>query len=51
MPNGQSRGVFVEDGLMVYVTMYYKGIGHAGTAKVIHCYLPQEVGELLFYYL
>ncbi|KAI9881994.1 MAG: hypothetical protein M1823_006286, partial [Watsoniomyces obsoletus] len=51
MPNGQSRGVFVEDGLMVYVTMYHKGIGHAGTAKVIHRYLPEEVGELLFYYL
>jgi superfamily II DNA helicase RecQ len=51
MPNGQSRGVFVEDGLMVYVTMYHKGIGHAQTAKVIHRYLPREVGELLFYYL
>jgi hypothetical protein len=51
MPNGQSRGVFVENGLMVYVTMYHKGIGHAQTAKVIHRYLPREVGELLFYYL
>ena len=51
LPNGQSRGIFVEDGLMVYVTMYHKGVGHAGTAKVIHRYLPQEVGELLFYYL
>jgi superfamily II DNA or RNA helicase len=51
MPNGQSRGIFVEDGLMVYVTMYHKGIGHTGTAKVIHRYLPREVGELLFYYL
>ena len=51
MPNGQSRGIFVENGLMVYVTMYHKGIGHAGTAKVIHRYLPREVGELLLYYL
>jgi hypothetical protein len=50
-PNGQSRGVFVEDGLLVYVTMYHKGIGHSGTATVIHRYLPQHVGELLFYYL
>jgi superfamily II DNA helicase RecQ len=50
-PNGQSRGIFAEDGLLVYVTMYHKGIGHSGKAKVIHRYLPQEVGELLFYYL
>jgi hypothetical protein len=35
----------------VYVTMYYKGIGHTRTAKVIYRYLLQEVGKLLFYYL
>ncbi|KAF1925610.1 uncharacterized protein M421DRAFT_38901, partial [Didymella exigua CBS 183.55] len=51
MPNAESRGLFVEDGLMVYVTMYHKGIGQTGNAKVIHRYLPREVGELLFYYL
>jgi superfamily II DNA helicase RecQ len=50
-PNGQSRGIFVEDGLMVYVTLYHKGIGQTRQAKVVHRYLPQEVGELLFYYL
>jgi len=36
---------------MVYVTRYHKGIGASGKAKIIHRYLPQEVGELLFYYL
>ena len=51
MPNEQSQEVFVENGLLVYVTMYHKGIWHAGAAKVIHRYLPREVGELLFYYL
>jgi hypothetical protein len=50
-PNGQSRGIFVEDGLMAYVTLYHKGIGQTRQAKVVHRYLPQEVGELLFYYL
>lgn len=50
-PNGESRGVFIEDGLMVYVTMYHKGIGASAKAKIIHRYLPREVGELLFYYL
>jgi hypothetical protein len=50
-PNGQSRGIFVEDGLMAYVTLYHKGIGQTRQAKVIHRYLPHDVGELLFYYL
>tara|TARA_R110002003_G_scaffold3363_1_gene25212 strand:- start:1741 stop:2385 length:645 start_codon:yes stop_codon:yes gene_type:complete len=50
-PNGESRGVFIEDGLMVYVTMYHKGIRASAKAKIIHRYLPREVGELLFYYL
>lgn len=49
--NGESRGVFVEDGLMVYVTMYHKNIGASAKAKVIHRYLPREVGTVLFYYL
>jgi len=49
--NGESRGVFVEDGLMVYVTRYHKGVGMTGKSKVIHRYLPREVGELLMYYL
>jgi superfamily II DNA/RNA helicase len=50
-PNGQSRGIFVEDRLMAYVTLYHKGIGQTRQAKVIHRYLPHDVGELLFYYL
>ena len=50
-PNGESRGIFIEDGLMVYVTMYHKGVGASAKAKIIHRYLPREVGELLFYYL
>ena len=49
--NGESRGIFMEDGLMVYMTRYYKGYGASGKAKIIHCYLPREVRELLFYYL
>ena len=49
--NGESRGIFIEDGLMVYMTRYYKGYRASRKAKIIYRYLPQEVGELLFYYL
>jgi len=49
--NGTIRGVFVEDGLMAVVTGYHKGFGLSGKMKIVHRYLPREVGELLFYYL
>ena len=49
--NGESRGVFVEDGMMAAVTMYHKGIGANKKAKIIHRYLPREVGELVLYHM
>ena len=49
--NGEARGLFIENGLVVYVTRYHKGISASGKAKVIHRYLPREVGELMVYYL
>lgn len=49
--NGESRGIFMENSMLVYVTMYYKSIGASAEAKIIHWYLLREVGELMFYYL
>jgi hypothetical protein len=49
--NGEGRGIFIEDGMMVTVSKYHKGYQSSQKAKVIHRYLPREVGELLFYYL
>lgn len=49
--NGEGRGLFVEDSILVIVLRYHKGIGASRKAKVIHRYLPREVRELLFYYL
>lgn len=48
---GDVRGSFIEDGLVVYVIMYHKSIGMSAKAKVIHRYLPQEVGKLAVYYV
>jgi hypothetical protein len=45
------RNVFIEDGLVAIVTSYYKGYTCTGSTKIIYRYLPNEVSELLVYYL
>jgi superfamily II DNA helicase RecQ len=37
--------------MVVFVTRYHKGYQMSGDVKIIHRYLPQEVGELLVKYL
>jgi superfamily II DNA helicase RecQ len=49
--NGDSRGIGIEDGAVRVTTKYHKNIGQTGKGKVIHRYLPREVGELVVYYL
>jgi hypothetical protein len=49
--NGDSRGIFIEFEAVVFVTKYHKNIGQTGKGKVIHRYMPREVGELVVYYL
>lgn len=48
---GHLRNIFIEDGLVSTVTSYHKGYSVTGSTKIIHRYLPQEIGELLVYYL
>lgn len=49
--SGGHRNIFVEDGLVVFVTQYHKGFYASNDTKVIHRYLPREVGELVVWYL
>ena len=49
--NGHHRNVFIEGGMVSTVTTYHKGYSTTGNTKIIHRYLPKEVGELLIYYL
>lgn len=48
---GGHRNVFIEDGAVVFVTRYHKGYAVSGDVKIIHRYLPREVGELVVWYL
>ncbi|RKK77507.1 hypothetical protein BFJ71_g16731 [Fusarium oxysporum] len=49
--SGGRRNIFVENGLISFVTYYHKGYSVTGTTKIIHRYLPSNVGELLLYYV
>ena len=35
----------------MFVTRYHKGYNVSGDVKIIHQYLPREVGELVVWYL
>jgi RecQ family ATP-dependent DNA helicase len=48
---GEHRNIFIEDGLVVFATRYHKGYQMSGDVKIIHRYLPREVGELVVWYL
>jgi hypothetical protein len=48
---GRLRNIFIDRGIMVFVTIYYKNYQSSGKIKIIYRYLLQEVGEILFRYL
>lgn len=48
---GGLRNLFIENGLISLVPIYYKGYNLTAKPKVIHRYLPSEVSILLVYYL
>lgn len=49
--SGAGRGIFIENGIVAYVTGYHKGYGMSAMLKVVHRYMPLEVGELLVYFM
>ena len=49
--HGLQRNIFIENGLVSFVTYYHKGYSIKGSTCIIHRYLPKEASELLVYYL
>jgi len=47
----QHRNIFIEDGMVVYVTKYHKGFHMKGDVKIIHRYLLHIVGEMFVRYI
>jgi len=48
---GHQRNIFVDSGMISTVTSYHKGYAVSGSTKMIHRYVPNQVGELLISYL
>jgi hypothetical protein len=48
---GLRRTVYLENGLVSIITSSIKGYSMEESTRIIHRYLPPEVGELLIYYL
>jgi hypothetical protein len=48
---GAFRNVFIEDGMVAVASKYHKAFYASNDAKIIHRYLPREVGELVVWYL
>ena len=44
------RGIFIHNGLVEIVCDYHKGAS-SGVNKIIHRFVPQEVGQLIVLYL
>jgi hypothetical protein len=49
--HGLRRNIFIENGLVGFVTFYYKGYSVSGLTKIIHRYLPEAISKLLVYYV
>ncbi|KLP03469.1 Uncharacterized protein Y057_10530 [Fusarium fujikuroi] len=49
--NGGIRNILCDQGLIMIVTGAHKGFTTTGRLKIIHRFLPREVGTLLAYYL
>lgn len=45
--NSQQQNIYIEDGIVTFVTAYHKGFHASNDVKIIHQYVPREVGELV----
>ncbi|PNP44455.1 hypothetical protein TGAMA5MH_03801 [Trichoderma gamsii] len=49
--NGGPRNIFASHGQMCFVTAYHKNFQQSDQVKIIHRFMPPEVGELLVWYV
>jgi superfamily II DNA helicase RecQ len=49
--NAGTRNIFVSHGQLCFVTAYHKNFQQSDQVKIIHRFMPPEVGELLVWYV
>ena len=49
--DGGIRNVFIDRGAVMTVVGYHKGYTRTEQLKIVHRFLPREVGSLMVYYL
>ncbi|RHZ49046.1 uncharacterized protein CDV56_103939 [Aspergillus thermomutatus] len=49
--NSMRRNIYMEDGMVTFATAYHKGFHATNDVKIIHRYVPREVGELVIWYI
>jgi hypothetical protein len=49
--NSQQQNIYIEDSMVTFVIAYYKGFHASNDVKIIHRYVPREVGELVVWYI
>ncbi|KAH2644767.1 hypothetical protein KXW55_006875 [Aspergillus fumigatus] len=49
--NSRRRNIYIEDGMVTFATAYHKGFHVSNDVKIIHQYVPREVGELVIWYM
>ncbi|KAH3144945.1 hypothetical protein LV155_006703 [Aspergillus fumigatus] len=47
MVNNHRQNIYIKDGMVTFVTVYHKGFHASNNVKIIHRYVPREVGELV----
>ena len=45
------RNIYIEDGMVVFMSAYHKGFYSSNDIKIIHQYFPRAMGELVIWYL
>ncbi|KAH2279565.1 hypothetical protein KXV50_005080, partial [Aspergillus fumigatus] len=45
--NSYRRNIYIKDGMVTFVMAYHKGFHASNDVKIIHRYVPREVGELV----
>jgi superfamily II DNA helicase RecQ len=45
------RGILIDGGMVQLVSAYHKNAGHSGRSKIIHHFMPQEIGSMIVYFL